>query len=141
RAIARDTISAAASAESVRRVLVVTADPGQAAALVGIPRVGAVLETAPRGIAAAIRLGLAELDPAAPRGVLLGDLPALRPEDLDAALALAAEHDRAFVRDAEGAGTTLVTVRGGVAPIALFGAGSATRHVDAGLTELPIPLT
>ncbi len=41
--------------------------------------------------------------------VLLGDLPALRPEELDAALAAAARHPLAFVRDADGAGTTLAT--------------------------------
>lgn len=68
--------------------------------------------------------------------VLLGDLPAMRAGDLDAALEAAARHPLAFVPDAEGTGTTLATARAGVAFAPHFGADSAARHAAAGFTDL-----
>jgi 2-phospho-L-lactate/phosphoenolpyruvate guanylyltransferase len=62
--------------------------------------------------------------------VLVGDLPALRPTELDAALADAAQHPRAYVPDAPGTGTTLLTARPGVALRPEFGIGSASRHAQ-----------
>ncbi len=50
-----------------------------------------------------------------PRAALLGDLPALRPEDLAAALGPRRPVERAVVADAEGTGSTLVTAGPGVA--------------------------
>ena len=68
--------------------------------------------------------------------VLLGDLPALRPEEFDGALAAAARHPLAFVRDADGTGTTLATAGPGVPFDPLFGPDSAARHAAAGFVEL-----
>lgn len=68
--------------------------------------------------------------------VLLGDLPAMRAGDLDAALEAAARHPLAFVPDAEGTGTTLATARAGNAFVPHFGADSAARHAAAGFTDL-----
>lgn len=68
--------------------------------------------------------------------VLLGDLPALRAGDLDAALESAARHPLAFVPDAEATGTTLATARAGVALAPHFGADSAARHAAAGFADL-----
>lgn len=68
--------------------------------------------------------------------VLLGDLPALRAGDLDAALEAAARHPLAFVPDAEGTGTTLATARGAEPLTAHFGADSAARHAAAGFIDL-----
>ena len=141
RAIARDTVAAASGAQGVERIVVVTADLAQAAELTGIAKVDVVLEDEPAGIAAAIASGLASLDPARPRAVLLGDLPALRPTELDDALDAAAGARRSFVRDSEGTGTSLVTAAGEVELVAHFGPDSAARHVAAGLTELPIAPT
>ena len=59
---------------------------------------------------------------------LVGDLPALRASELDAALTLAAGHQRAFVADAAGTGTTLLASSVGVALAPRFGTGSADRH-------------
>ncbi|WP_353826310.1 NTP transferase domain-containing protein [Agromyces sp. SYSU T0242] len=70
--------------------------------------------------------------------VLLGDLPALRPEHLDAALEGAARHPRAFVPDAEGTGTTLATASPGVAFVPHFGRDSAARHRAAGYADLTV---
>ena len=68
--------------------------------------------------------------------VLLGDLPALTPEELDEALAAAARHPLAFVRDADGTGTTLATAAPGVPFEPHFGPDSAARHAAAGFVEL-----
>lgn len=136
-AIALDTVQAAAEAGSVGEVVVVTADRGFSVAAGRIPGVRVVLEARPAGIAAAIAAGLAGV--AGPRAALLGDLPALRPVDLDAALALAAAHERAFVPDAEGDGTTLVTALGEL--VSAFGPGSAAAHERLGLHRLELDST
>jgi 2-phospho-L-lactate guanylyltransferase len=138
RAMAHDTVSAASAGDLVDRIIVVTADLAQAAELIGIPKVDVVLEDEPSGINAAIAIGLADLDPARPRGVLLGDLPSLRAADLDDALAAADRVSRSFVRDANGTGTSLVTARSGIELIAHFGPESAAQHLAAGLADLPV---
>ncbi len=90
RAISLDTIEAAARAARVEVVLVPTSDAGLGTVLAGQSKVRVLPEDEPRGIGAAIRHALADVSDAGPRAVLLGDLPALDPADLDAALALAA---------------------------------------------------
>ena len=74
--------------------------------------------------------------PRAPVAVLLGDVPALRARDLDAALDVAARHPLAYVPDAEGTGTTLATARAGEPLEAHFGQDSAARHTAAGFADL-----
>jgi 2-phospho-L-lactate/phosphoenolpyruvate guanylyltransferase len=59
---------------------------------------------------------------------LVGDLPALRPDELQAALMLAAATAHAFVPDSAGTGTTLLTAGPGVDLDPAFGPGSAERH-------------
>jgi 2-phospho-L-lactate/phosphoenolpyruvate guanylyltransferase len=59
---------------------------------------------------------------------LVGDLPALRPDELRAALTLAAATAHAFVPDSAGTGTTLLTAGPGVDLEPAFGPGSAERH-------------
>ena len=138
RAIAVDTIEAAASSGSVSRVLVVTADAETATAVGGIPRVEVVPDTAD-GLRAAIALGIAAAGSDADRAVLLGDLPALAPGELDHALALAAAAGRAFVPDAEGTGSALATARARLPFEPRFGADSAAEHRAAGFVELLLP--
>ena len=144
RAFALDTITAALGAGSVGRVLVIGDDASLAGAAEFVPEPEPEPEpapgggAAPRGLPAAIRHGIAHARADAPVAVavLLGDLPALRPEELDAALGAAARHPLAFVRDADGTGTTLATAAAGVAFEPRFGAGSAARHTAAGFAEL-----
>lgn len=62
---------------------------------------------------------------------LLADLPALRPDDLDAALA-AGLRSRWFVADADGTGTTLLVAGPGTDLDPRFGVGSAERHEASG---------
>lgn len=134
RAIGLDTVAAAAA---VARVVVVTADRRTAADAAAISGVTVVAETEPRGLNAAIALGMPAAD--VPRAALLGDLPALRPEDLRRALDAAASVDRAVVPDAEGTGSTLVTARAGVAWESAFGADSLARHLALGCVPLDVP--
>ena len=131
-AIALDTITAVVACAAVSRVIVVTAD-----AAFRPPGTETVVEREPSGIDGAVRLADARI--AGARAVLLGDLPALRPDDLAVALHLAGEHERAFVADREGTGTTLVTAGAGVELVTAFGAGSALRHRALGLAELVLP--
>lgn len=133
-AIALDTVSAARAAREVGEVIVVgsLAEP-----LVGVR----IVADPGRGLIAAVTAGLATADPTAATAVLLGDLPALQPAELDAALIAATEHGRAVVPDAEGTGTTLVTAAAGLPHALRFGEGSAARHRDAGYVELSVPVT
>ncbi|WP_426595186.1 2-phospho-L-lactate guanylyltransferase [Cellulomonas sp. McL0617] len=128
RAMALDTVEAAAATPGVARVLVVTSDDELRAAL------PVVVDDPGGGLNAAIRAGLAQV--VGPVAVLLGDLPALRPQDLASALLLAGRHARAFVADADGTGTTLLT--GLVAVTPRFGAGSADLHEAAGHVRLDV---
>src|SRR5438552_3793068 len=100
-AIRDDTMSAARAAESTARVLVVTDRPGMRDALVqSRPGLNAAL-----GEAAELATRTWPADGVA---ALVGDLPALRPEQLTAALMAAARHPRSFVTDVPGTGTTLL---------------------------------
>jgi len=138
RAIALDTIEAAAACPSVARVLVVTADPETSAGIAGMNAVAVVPDTAD-GLRAAIALGIEAAGIGVARAVLLGDLPALRPAELGHALALAATAGRAFVPDADGSGSALATARAGLPFEPRFGAESASAHRAAGFTELVLP--
>ena len=135
RAIALDTIAAAVAVEDAR-VVVVTAD-GEVAREARLLGADVVLEDAPTGLSEAIDLGLRTVTGA--RAVLLGDLPALRTGDLGGALEAASGHAHAFVPDAEGTGSTLVTAAAGEPFTHEFGASSASRHRAAGLAELDLP--
>jgi 2-phospho-L-lactate guanylyltransferase len=138
RAFALDTIAAALGAGSVDRVLVVGDDASWSGGAEFVPE--PARSGAERGLLPAIRHGVAHAlaDGTVAVAVLLGDLPALRPEELDAALTAAARHPLAFVRDADGTGTTLATAAAGVPFHPQFGAGSAARHAAAGFAELAV---
>lgn len=144
RAMVLDTLSAARGAPTVGRVLVVTDDDLLVAGLpatVGAP-VGVVPEPIPaRGLNAAIRAGIARARSASPVpvAVLLGDLPALRPAALDAALVAASGHALGVVVDADGTGTTLLTAAVGVELRPAFGVGSAAEHRRRGHVEIDVP--
>lgn len=124
RAIRTDTIEAAAAAAGVARVLQVTDRPGLAGALVQRrPGLNAALEEAAEHAA--------RHWPADGVVALLADLPALRPQELAAALVAAALQPRSYVPDAEGTGTTLLAARPGSSLDPAFGTGSAARHATA----------
>lgn len=74
------------------------------------------------------------LDPAFGVAALCGDLPALVPADLTAALTAATQ--RSFVADAAGTGTSLLVAPAGVALAPAFGVGSAVAHAASGAVPL-----
>jgi 2-phospho-L-lactate guanylyltransferase len=78
--------------------------------------------------------------PGASVAVLLGDLPALRAEDLTAALGAAAAYPLAVVPDAAGDGTVLLTALAGADLTPAFGGGSAARHQAGGHHRLDLDL-
>ena len=138
RAIALDTVAAAAAATLVARVIVVTDDEGVRAEF----RRSRIVEVLPegdiRGLDAAIALGAAVAGQSTARAALLGDLPALLSADLDEALELAASVERGLVPDAETTGSTLVTARAGAVWVSAFGEDSAARHRLLGCTDLAV---
>ncbi|MER3389161.1 MAG: 2-phospho-L-lactate guanylyltransferase [Microcella sp.] len=129
RAIALDTVVAARESDAVGELVVV----GSLFSPVAGVR---VIDDPGGGLSGAVDAGLALLDPGCPSAVMLGDLPALKPEELATAFAVAAEHDRAFVPDTEGTGSTLIVARAGVPHAPRFGPASAARHRAEGYVEL-----
>jgi len=136
-AFALDTATACLASPAVGAVLAVTDDAAFAADLT---RVGCL--AIPDGITddlnGSLRLAAAEAARRWPQwrpAALLGDLPALRSEDLGQALSAAPQDRAAYVADADGLGSTLFT-----APIELFapefGNGSQARHRAMGAVVL-----
>ncbi|MGZ8803788.1 MAG: 2-phospho-L-lactate guanylyltransferase [Microbacterium sp.] len=143
RAIALDTIAAAASCPAVAQVFVVSDDGALVALAFDIPGLRFVPEEdgtggRPRGIDTAVAIGAEAAGDRMPRAALLGDLPALRPDDLAAALTAGSTVDRGVVPDAEGTGTTLVTAGRGIPLQTSFGDGSYARHIELGCAPLEV---
>ncbi|MGY1630549.1 2-phospho-L-lactate guanylyltransferase [Geodermatophilus sp. SYSU D01186] len=135
-ALLADTVSAALAAAAVADVLVVTDDP-DATAVVTALGARTVPDEPDRGLNPALAHG-ARATGAGAVAALSSDLPALRPEELTAALTAAGTAPRCFVADAQGTGTTLLTAAGvDLAPA--FGAGSAARHREGGAVQLAGP--
>jgi 2-phospho-L-lactate guanylyltransferase len=143
-ALAHDTVAAVRASARVRRLLVISSDPVVAAEL-GAVGVEVVPDGAVPGLNAAYAGGAAllrEHDPAAAVGALQADLPALRPAELDGAIAAAARlfaagrAGRAFCSDADGTGTTFLLAAPGVTLDPLFGVASALRHRESGAQPL-----
>lgn len=141
-ALARDTVAAAAGSARVRSVLVISSDPAVA---VEVGSLGVEVVTDPgRGLNGALRHGarlLRARDAGAAVGALQADLPALRPADLDDAVAAAAVlftagAGRVFVPDAPGRGSTLLLAAPGTDLAPRFGGASAAAHVASGATAL-----
>jgi 2-phospho-L-lactate/phosphoenolpyruvate guanylyltransferase len=137
-AMAADTVTAALQADSVATVLVVTDDQEVRLVTGGLGAV--VLADVPAaGLNEALGYGAGYARQRWPtRGVcaVAGDLPAMRPAELAAALRAAAELGEAFVPDAEGTGTALYAATPGRAFRPRFGPASRRRHLDGGAAEI-----
>ncbi|WP_377641476.1 2-phospho-L-lactate guanylyltransferase [Oryzobacter terrae] len=137
-AFARDTVAALVAAPSVREVLVVTSDHDVAA---WVPPAGARVVADPGdGLDAAVAAGArAAAVPGVRRvGVVLGDHPALRADEVEDALRAVARHERAVVADADGTGTALLTAPAGTPFGTAFGPGSAAAHASLGYAVVPL---
>lgn len=138
-AFGRDTLACAAAAEP-GRLVVVTSDP---ATSTWAADAGADVVADPgTGLDGAARAGesAARTAGAGAVAVLLGDHPALRPDELAAALTACAAYPLAFVPDADGSGTALLTASGAARLRPRFGAGSAALHEAAGHQRLDLDL-
>jgi 2-phospho-L-lactate guanylyltransferase len=121
-AIRADTVTAARAADPVARIVLVSDQPR--------PGTDVLVQTRP-GLNAALAEAAthaARSWPADGVAALVGDLPALRSDELADALRAAAHYPRAHVPDAAGSGTTLLTAIPGIALEPSFGPGSAARH-------------
>lgn len=139
-AFADDVVSAALGCPLVARVLVVTDDPRVGAALAR-PGVAVEPDRPAAGLNAALRHGDALLrtgDPDLGVAALPADLPALRSQDLAAALTAVSRTGtgRGFVADAEGLGTTLLAALPGRVLHPLYGPGSRRAHRRSGAAEI-----
>lgn len=161
-AMALDTVAAVLACPAITAVTVVTADPRVAAAAGGL---GArcVRDEPAGGINAAVAHGAARARAEAGPGtlgvaVLTADLPALAPAELAAALTAAEQAgragqagqagqagalttagqagERAFVADAAGTGTVLLTALRAAVLWPRFGPGSAAAHAASGAVRL-----
>ena len=147
-AFALDTVAALVAASAVEQVFVVTGSAHLGALLAGLGAV-IVFEVPGRKLGharlnAAIAQGIVAARIACPDAsvaVMTGDLPALRPTDLETVFGLAAGYPRSMVADADGGGTTTLFARAGAAFTPRFGVGSRAAHAAAGHVVLDLPLT
>lgn len=134
-----DTITAARAVSAVQSITVITPDATAAAA---VRELGADVladttpHTEPDPLNTAVRFAWATVAARTPNTLVLqGDLPALQPDELSAAVAQARGYPRSFVSDRHGSGTAALFAFG--APLEpLLGADSARRHRDSGAVEL-----
>ncbi|MDX6199932.1 MAG: 2-phospho-L-lactate/phosphoenolpyruvate guanylyltransferase [Actinomycetota bacterium] len=135
-AFATDVVTAALAATAVSAVVVVSDDPRARQALADL---GAhVVADAPdAGLNPALEHGARHLADGLGRATLSADLPALRPEHLDAALSAVPAGGRGFVVDVTGTGTTLLAAAPGVGLAPAYGVGSRDVHLRSGAVELP----
>jgi 2-phospho-L-lactate/phosphoenolpyruvate guanylyltransferase len=138
RALALDTVVAAAEAVMADHVVVVTSDAEVSRSVRELDV--QVIRDPGRGLDAAARTGLAAVDVGHAAAVLLGDVPALRAADLRAALIVAKAYDYWFVPDAEGTGTVLLGASDASSVRPRFGSGSAARHEAEGHIRLDLDL-
>jgi 2-phospho-L-lactate guanylyltransferase len=140
-AMALDVMEAVLGCPDVRELVLVSRDP-RWEALSDHPRISVLCDCPRDSMNGALRRGAAACRrewPGTGIAALTGDLPALSPADLAAALAQASLFGSSFVPDAAGEGTTLLA-----APCAsrfnpLYGPGSRLRHWHAGAKELEVP--
>jgi 2-phospho-L-lactate guanylyltransferase len=135
-AFALDTIAAALACDEVERVLVVGDDEvREAVTPLGADWVADLGD----GLNAAVAAGAAAAGAGRPVAALVGDLPALRPDELGLALHLAEQVELGIVADSAGIGTTLLARRDGGDLDPRFGPRSRAAHRAAGAIELVAP--
>lgn len=139
-AIACDTVAAARACAATGSVFVVTEDPRAGAELA---RLGAVVVPGEPGggLNPALEHGARtarSLWPDSGVCALSADLPALRPVELERVLTAASAHDRSFLADSPGVGTTLLAAAPGRPFEPAFEGTSRARHLAGGARELSL---
>jgi 2-phospho-L-lactate/phosphoenolpyruvate guanylyltransferase len=134
-----DTLSAATRVPAVRMITVVTPDDVAAATAVDLGA-AVVADPTPDGHPDPLNNAIATAEKVVSESVsnivvLQGDLPAIRAQELAAAIAAARRHRRSFVADRLGTGTAALCAFG--SPLdPRFGLNSAERHRHSGAVEL-----
>jgi len=137
-AFVTDTVDALSRCRVVAGTLLVTNDADVADAFSALD-IHVALDEPDAGLNPALAHGAGVAAAQAPtNGILLmsADLPALRPHELQRALADAERHPRAFVCDIAGLGTTALCSLPGVQPQPQFGARSRAAHRHRGVVEI-----
>ena len=142
-AFARDTVTAALAATRVAEVMVVTDDAAFAALAAADG-----CATLPDGVTGDLNASLVQAALEAGRrwpsyavAAVCADLPALRAEDLDTALAMVPADGTGFVADMRGEGTTTYAAGSAALFEPQFGPGSRDAHAGAGAVEVEGDLT
>lgn len=131
-AMAQDVITAAADCSLVDEVVVVADRPAAEELMPGLDGVRLVADPG-AGLNAAVREGAtAAMGPVA---ALLGDVPCVTAEVLEAALAQV-RRGAAIVSDTEGIGTTLLAAASAEELDPRFGPRSRAAHIAAGAVEI-----
>jgi 2-phospho-L-lactate/phosphoenolpyruvate guanylyltransferase len=141
RAMALDTVTAAMACPAVVDVLAVTHDQESGAALAAVGAL-VVSDEPEEGLNAALRHGATRARERRPGGAvaaMLGDLPALRPDEFASALHAALAYPTSFVADADAVGTTLYCAVGSAEFAPRFGGASRAAHLAYGAVELDLP--
>lgn len=137
RAIALDTVLTAAHCPEVAAVVVITSDP-ELADVFTAEGIEVLADVPQSGLNPALCHGdrvIRDRAPTSRVGAMHADLPALRGEDLAAAIG-AAGAGRAFCADRHRVGTTLLLAAPGSPLAPLFGPRSARAHRESGAVEL-----
>ncbi|MGH3655662.1 MAG: 2-phospho-L-lactate guanylyltransferase [Micromonosporaceae bacterium] len=137
-ALAADTVAAALATPAVTAVLVVTDEPVVQHAVSEWGAV-AVPDVPDAGLNPALAYGADRArrrHPGTAVAALGADLPALRPDALDAALTAAEAYPRSYVADTARTGTVLLAATPGIPLEPRFGPHSGTAHADSGAVEL-----
>lgn len=134
-AFCRDVLTALAGSARIDEVIVVS-DDATIWDLAASTGARAVPEGIALGLNAAAHIGIAIAQPGHAIGIFAADLPCLTSAAVDVVLERAAHHERSFVCDTAGTGTTMLfaTDRQRCAP--MFGERSRARHAASGCTEL-----
>ncbi|MCA1711016.1 MAG: 2-phospho-L-lactate guanylyltransferase [Actinobacteria bacterium] len=135
-AFAVDVVTAALASDAVEHVLVVTDDERARVALSGAGAV-VVSDGPDAGLNPALAHGANLLPAGLGAATVSADLPALRPDELTAALRAVPADRRAFVADAAGTGTTLLAAPVGQSLAPAYGQSSRDGHLVSGAAELP----
>lgn len=139
-AMACDVVRAALDCPAVTDVVVISDDSRARAAVLALG--ASVLDDEPdAGLNPALSHGFRTVRAAAPGAgvaVVSSDVPGATPAELTVVLSAASGHERAFLADLSGTGTTVLTAGAGAELEPHYGPGSAAAHEACGHRRLAV---
>lgn len=141
-AFLRDVLTAVSEVSSVSQIIVTTPDPTTRALLDSFPCSVLIEPRELDGLNSALAWALSALGDARSQcTILAADLPFVSSVEIEYALELASQHERSFVSDSAGSGTTLLAMNHTPGFTPAFGEDSRSAHEALGCVELLIPQT